>query len=268
MKGNFPAKIYQILENESDEIISWDANGLSFKILDQKRFENEVLPKYFRRNILIYINHYINHQLPFYLILNYIYIYIFIIDNQISSVQRQLNLYGFKSINRGDLKRAFFHPNFIKGDLDKVKTISRIYTREPKKAESLASDNSILLKPQNDKNESSIKYYSNHKNILSTESKEDNFESFNHNEYKFLFTKYLNHFPFNPINLESPIVSNKSFMDSSYLMNGKVKINSNIHDMEVESFNIHKVNFQSEIPVFPKNETEFISEIIDICNKL
>ncbi len=46
-------------------------------------------------------------------------------DNQLSSVQRQLNLYGFKCINRGEDKGAFYHPQFKRGDWETVKKISR-----------------------------------------------------------------------------------------------------------------------------------------------
>ena len=46
---SFPAKIYQILENESPEIIQWNENGISFRIVDHGRFEREIVPKYFRR---------------------------------------------------------------------------------------------------------------------------------------------------------------------------------------------------------------------------
>lgn len=46
---SFPAKIYQILENESPDIISWNDNGISFRIVDHGRFEREIVPKYFRR---------------------------------------------------------------------------------------------------------------------------------------------------------------------------------------------------------------------------
>lgn len=42
-----------------------------------------------------------------------------------SSVQRQLNLYGFKCINRGEDKGAFYHPRFKRGDWDVVKKITR-----------------------------------------------------------------------------------------------------------------------------------------------
>ena len=47
------------------------------------------------------------------------------IDNQFSSVQRQLNLYGFKCVNRGKDKGAFFHPQFKRGEWEAVKGISR-----------------------------------------------------------------------------------------------------------------------------------------------
>jgi predicted restriction endonuclease len=48
---SFPAKIYQILENESPEIIQWNENGQSFRIMDHGRFEREIVPKYFRRKV-------------------------------------------------------------------------------------------------------------------------------------------------------------------------------------------------------------------------
>lgn len=46
---NFPAKLYQILEEESRDVICWNDNGLSFRIVNADRFEKEILPKYFRR---------------------------------------------------------------------------------------------------------------------------------------------------------------------------------------------------------------------------
>ncbi|RYH16395.1 hypothetical protein EON65_30185 [archaeon] len=49
MALNFPAKIYQILENESSDIIRWHGNGAAFRIIDHGRFEREIIPKYFRR---------------------------------------------------------------------------------------------------------------------------------------------------------------------------------------------------------------------------
>lgn len=49
MALNFPAKIYQILENESADIVRWHQNGAAFRIVDHGRFEREIIPKYFRR---------------------------------------------------------------------------------------------------------------------------------------------------------------------------------------------------------------------------
>ncbi len=51
MALNFPAKIYQILENESADIIRWQPNGVAFRVVDQGRFEREIIPKYFRRKL-------------------------------------------------------------------------------------------------------------------------------------------------------------------------------------------------------------------------
>lgn len=51
MALNFPAKIYQILENESSDVIRWHPNGAAFRIVDHGRFEREIIPKYFRRKL-------------------------------------------------------------------------------------------------------------------------------------------------------------------------------------------------------------------------
>lgn len=40
-------------------------------------------------------------------------------------MQRQLNLYGFKCVNRGEDKGAFYHPSFRHGDWETVKRITR-----------------------------------------------------------------------------------------------------------------------------------------------
>jgi hypothetical protein len=46
---HFPARLFQIIEFESPEIIRWEVDGKSFRIVNHARFEAEVLPKYFRR---------------------------------------------------------------------------------------------------------------------------------------------------------------------------------------------------------------------------
>mmetsp|Transcript_16160 Transcript_16160/g.35802 ORF Transcript_16160/g.35802 Transcript_16160/m.35802 type:complete len:417 (-) Transcript_16160:521-1771(-) len=97
---NFCARVYQMLECESEEIIQWNTNGLSFRIIDHVRFENELLHKYFKHR-------------------------------KMASVQRQLNAYGFRSVNRGEHKRSFYHPVFKRGNWEGVKQMARFVA--PKK---------------------------------------------------------------------------------------------------------------------------------------
>jgi len=91
---HFPAKIYLMLENESPDIIRWEGNGTRFRIVDSTRYQQEIIPKYFRHN-------------------------------QYSSVQRQMNLYGFKCNFRGNDKGSFSHPEFFKGNWEAVKKLRR-----------------------------------------------------------------------------------------------------------------------------------------------
>lgn len=42
-----------------------------------------------------------------------------------SSVQRQLNLYGFRCVSRGEDKGSFYHPKFHRGDWEQAKLIRR-----------------------------------------------------------------------------------------------------------------------------------------------
>ena len=44
----FPQKLYNILQNEDDSIISWTINGDAFIVHDNDRFVTDVLPRYFR----------------------------------------------------------------------------------------------------------------------------------------------------------------------------------------------------------------------------
>jgi hypothetical protein len=42
-------------------------------------------------------------------------------DGRVSSIQRQLNLYGFRCTNRGEDKGVLFNPDFLRGVLDKAR---------------------------------------------------------------------------------------------------------------------------------------------------
>ena len=56
-------------------------------------------------------------------------------DTKLTSFQRQLNLYGFRRITKGDDHGAYFHPNFQRGRKDLVANIRRL----PVKATNSAS---------------------------------------------------------------------------------------------------------------------------------
>ena len=59
-------------------------------------------------------------------------------DTKLTSFQRQLNLYGFRRITKGDDHGAYFHPNFQRGRKDLVANIRRL----PVKANNSASADS------------------------------------------------------------------------------------------------------------------------------
>ena len=88
----FPIRLYSILEMEDPSIIGWSHSGVAFRVKDVDRFREETLPRYFR------------HQ-------------------KITSFQRQLNLYGFIRIQKGDDLGCYAHPLFVKGDRDSAKKI-------------------------------------------------------------------------------------------------------------------------------------------------
>ncbi len=62
---HFPEKVYLILENESTDIIRWESSDGVFRIVNHKRFENEISSKWFKRK---YIN---IHDIHTYIIINY-----------------------------------------------------------------------------------------------------------------------------------------------------------------------------------------------------
>jgi len=102
IKVHFPARLYQIIEDEDKEIIHWEPDGKSFRISNNKRFKREIIPKYFPHG-------------------------------NFASIQRQLNLYGFLCLDRIHLKGVFFHPSFIRGEYEIARTIRRKKTWKTKK---------------------------------------------------------------------------------------------------------------------------------------
>jgi hypothetical protein len=47
--ANFPQKLFTLMENEPSDVVCWSERGLSFRVVDQDKFSEEIVPKYFRR---------------------------------------------------------------------------------------------------------------------------------------------------------------------------------------------------------------------------
>lgn len=99
----FLAKLWALVNDPScDDLICWDANGVSFHVYDQSRFAREVLPRYFKHN-------------------------------NFASFIRQLNMYGFRkmsTIEHGSLKNErddieFAHAHFVRGQESLLELIKR-----------------------------------------------------------------------------------------------------------------------------------------------
>ena len=82
LNATFPQKLYALMHHDDNyESVAWLDHGKSFRILNPDRFSNEVIPKYFKHA-------------------------------KLTSFQRQLNLYGFRRITKGEDQGAYFHPKF------------------------------------------------------------------------------------------------------------------------------------------------------------
>lgn len=118
MTTSFPTKLWDILENEDPSIIHWHPDGGAFKIADLPRFEREIIPKYFRHT-------------------------------QFSSVKRQLNLYGFRLIQRGENKGYFFQQSFRRDDILTAQNLVRVATPKKKRVCSGGNMSAAKLAKQN-----------------------------------------------------------------------------------------------------------------------
>lgn len=87
----FPMKLFQILEDVErigcEWIVSWSADGNSFRVHNNKAFVQRVMPQYFRQT-------------------------------RYKSFQRQLHLYGFSRLTSGKEKGDYSHPQFMKNRRD------------------------------------------------------------------------------------------------------------------------------------------------------
>ena len=76
---SFPVKLHAILSNPRFcFIISWLPHGRSWKILQPKLFEKEIIPRYYRHRSL-------------------------------ASFMRQVNGWGFQRVNQGPDRKSYYH---------------------------------------------------------------------------------------------------------------------------------------------------------------
>lgn len=85
---SFPLKLHEMLDKiEADGlagVISWQPHGRAFLIHKPAEFVSSVMPKYFRQT-------------------------------KLTSFQRQLNLYGFCRLTRGQDNKGYYHELFLRG---------------------------------------------------------------------------------------------------------------------------------------------------------
>ena len=119
----FVRKAYQIVsDNSTNEIVSWSEDGKSFTIHDPHRFEQSILPNYFKHNNLC-------------------------------SFVRQLNTYGFRKITTDILSggQEFAHESFQRDYPDVLSEVVRranVRTRQRERSTSPGSEetaNPVLL---------------------------------------------------------------------------------------------------------------------------
>lgn len=86
----FPIKLHRMLDGVEAEglshIVSWQPHGRAFLVHRPAEFLETVMPRYFRQS-------------------------------KITSFQRQLNLYGFRRITKGEDMGAYYHELFLRGRL-------------------------------------------------------------------------------------------------------------------------------------------------------
>lgn len=99
----FPWKLYKVLEeapaNGFDHIVSWVQNGSAFKVHNAQGFLAEVIYQYFDQS-------------------------------KYESFRRQLNLYGFTRVVRGQHRGVYSHPFFRRGHQDWCRFITRQQTSQ------------------------------------------------------------------------------------------------------------------------------------------
>ncbi|KAJ1418210.1 HSF-type DNA-binding-domain-containing protein, partial [Ochromonadaceae sp. CCMP2298] len=82
------------MEIEDGDIVHWAPHGFAFVVTNQERFLKDIVPKYFKHT-------------------------------KLTSFQRQLNLYGFRRLTKGEDQGAYFHPKFQRSRREMMAEIKR-----------------------------------------------------------------------------------------------------------------------------------------------
>jgi hypothetical protein len=95
---SFPWKVHDMLQeaesNNFAHIVSWEPDGVSFRVRKSDEFVTTIMPLYFNQT-------------------------------KYESFRRQLNLYNFSRVARGISRGKYFHSSFVKGDRSLCKLIKR-----------------------------------------------------------------------------------------------------------------------------------------------
>lgn len=96
--SSFPRKLHAMLEEasktNSEDVVSWQPGGKSFKVHKPPQFADEIMNNYFNQT-------------------------------KYKSFQRQLNMYGFQRVHHGPNKGGYYHKSFIRRSPDLCDLIVR-----------------------------------------------------------------------------------------------------------------------------------------------
>mmetsp|Transcript_16192 Transcript_16192/g.49472 ORF Transcript_16192/g.49472 Transcript_16192/m.49472 type:complete len:446 (-) Transcript_16192:388-1725(-) len=122
----FPRKLFELLQKEPANVISWDAEGETFAIQDMDAFTAQSLERYFKHH-------------------------------KFTSFQRQLNLYGFRKIAKGERTGYYVHPHFQRDRpewLSKVRRTPQPGKNTPRNNTAKAASNGSTASTNNANNNS------------------------------------------------------------------------------------------------------------------
>ena len=130
----FPVKLHAVLDQvEADglgHVISWQHHGRCFVVHKPKEFVDHVMPKYFRQT-------------------------------KLTSFQRQLNLYGFSRLTRGNDAGGYYHELFLRGKVHLCNKMSRVKVKgtrfkaasSPESEPDFYKMNPVIVTPQHSSDE-------------------------------------------------------------------------------------------------------------------